>query len=63
MKNPFGTERWEGRYIVTELYSRNGATVQSGTGKPRMVSLYNLRLIESAERSKLKISMELAGDA
>ena len=62
LKNPFGTERWEGRYIVTELHDRNGATVQSGTGKPRRVSLYDLRLIEPAESSKLKIRMELAGD-
>jgi hypothetical protein len=62
LKNPFGTERWEGRYIVTDLHGRNEAIVQSGTGKPRTVSLYDLRLIEAAEKSKLKVRMELAGD-
>ena len=61
-KNPFGSERWEGRYVIIELYGRNGATVQSGTGKPRIVSLYDLRLIEAAEKFKLKIRMELSGD-
>ncbi len=47
---------------MTEFYGHIGATVQSGTGKPRMVSLYDLRLIEAAEKSKLKVRMELAGD-
>ena len=62
LKNPFGTERWEGRYIVTDLQGRNEAIVQIGTGKPRSVSIYDLRLIENAEKSKLKVRMELAGD-
>ena len=48
--------------MIIELYGRNGATVQSGTGKPRIVSLYDLRLIEAADKSKLKIRMELRGD-
>ena len=62
LKNPFGTERWEGRYIVSDLHGRNEAIIQSGTGKPRTVSLYDLRVIEAAEKSKLKVRLELAGD-
>jgi hypothetical protein len=62
LKNPFGTERWGGRYIVTNLHGRNGASIQSGTGNPRMVSLYDLRVIESAEKSKSKVKWDLAGD-
>ncbi len=47
---------------MTEIHTHNGAIIQRGTGKPRMVSLFDLRVIEEAENSNLKVRMELAGD-